>query len=241
MSRQRRLSYEGAIHHVTLRCNNKEFLFDDQSLRLFMCLLSEACQKYKVDLFDYCLMTNHVHLNIQVRADDALSRFMHWQANMFAKRFNAIRGRNGHLWEGRFHSTIVEPGFCVRRCMPYIDLNPVRAGMVQTPADYQWSGHLAIAREDQSLISLCPEYLALADSRAARYRAYCRIIKEEAARKPLSLANVLFLGSQEFTEGMVDRFKLDSKSRPRIWRTHVGDGAWIVEPMKGGSSRCLSP
>ena len=241
MPRARRFTYAQALHHVTMRCNNKEFLFEHSSFVMLMDLLAEACAKFEVPLHDYCLMTNHVHLHFQVPADDVLSDFMHWLENVFAKRFNRLRGRKGHLWEDRFHSTIIEPG-CSLRCMAYIDLNPVRAGMVRTPSEYPWSGHAAIKAQDQTLISLSPDYLSLAANKAARYKAYWREIQAEAARKPFSLANVLFLGSKEFMENQIERFGLGTTTRPRICRLDLGNGLWGAEPTKGGSSsRCQAP
>ena len=77
MSRPRRMTYRGAMHHVTMRCNNKEFLFEEKSFRLFLDLLRETCQMHDVPLYNYCLMTNHVHLLFKVRTGDVLSSFMH--------------------------------------------------------------------------------------------------------------------------------------------------------------------
>ena len=234
MGRPLRLTYQGALHHVTLRCNNKEFLFDEESWRMFMDLLAEACHRFEVRLRDYCLMTNHVHVDFQVPADGVLSNYMHWLANVFAKRFNLRRNRKGHFWENRFHSTIIQPG-CNLKCMAYIDLNPVRAGMVQSPADHRWSGHSAIRAENQMLLRLDPSYLALGNDRTTRYAAYLRVIEAEAAKKPFSLANVLFFGNKEFVEQHVERFGLGSTIRPRVNRIDLGGGIWGVEPIKGGS------
>ena len=89
MGRSPRLTYRGALHHVTMRCNNKEFLFDERSFRLFLDVLSETREKFSSQLYNYCLMTNHIHLLFEVGTDDTLSRFMHRLANVFANRFNA--------------------------------------------------------------------------------------------------------------------------------------------------------
>ena len=238
MPRAKRFTYAGAIHHVTLRCNNKEFLFDDESWRMFMDLLAEARHRFEVPLRDYCLMTNHVHLDFQVPADNLLPPYMKWLANVFAKRFNWRKNRKGHLWEGRFHSTIIQSG-CNLKCMAYIDLNPVRAGMVKSPADHPWSGHKAIREEDQLLLRLDPSYLAMGEDKARRYAAYLRVLEAEAARKPFSLANVLFFGDREFVEQHVERFALGSSTRPRVNRIDLGDGIWGAEPIKGGM--CPTP
>jgi len=99
MGRSRRFSYQGALHHVTMRCNNKEFLFENESKLLFMDQLAKSCSLHDIALFNYCLMTNHLHLRFKVFDDRVLSVFMHHLANVFARRFNILRGRKGHLWE----------------------------------------------------------------------------------------------------------------------------------------------
>ena len=236
MSRPRRMTYRGAMHHVTMRCNNKEFLFEEKSFRLFLDLLRETCQMYDVPLYNYCLMTNHVHLLFKVRTGDVLSSFMHRLANVFAKRFNAIRGRKGHLWEGRFRSTIVEPTSYFLQCMAYIDLNPVRAEMVERPGDYQWCSYLHLAKEDESLITLHRVYLDLGKSRRARRQAYARLLKHEASKPPYSLAETLFVGTADFTRRMLKRFDLVRSSRPRIQRVDLGASIEAIESLPGG--RC---
>ena len=129
MSRSSRFSYPRALHHVTLRCNNREFLFTVPTFELFVRTLQEARGQLPIRLFNYCLMTNHVHLLFQAGTSDAISRAMHWISSTFARRFNKTSGRCGHLWEGRFRSTIIEGESTFLRCMAYLDLNPVRAGV----------------------------------------------------------------------------------------------------------------
>jgi len=229
MSRPRRLTYRNAMHHVTMRCNNKEFLFEEQSLRLFLDVLRESCEKHGVRLFNYCLMTNHVHLLFRVKADDILSTFMHRLANIFAKRFNLIRGRKGHLWEGRFLSTIVEASSYFLRCMAYLDLNPVRAGMAQKPGDYQWCSHRHLANEDESVIDLHRVYLALGKTTKTRYRAYQRMLAEEAARGPYSLAGTLFVGRKKFTQRLQRRFEIQDREQPRVRCVDLDGGIQAIE------------
>lgn len=206
MARPLRLTYPRALHHVTMRCNNKEFLFEEESFRLFLDLLKETCHKFGVPLYSYCLMTNHVHLLFKVKKDDVLSPFMHRLANTFAKRFNAIRRRKGHLWEGRFRSTIVHANSYFLRCMAYIDLNPVRAGIVKEPGDYPWSSYRYLAEEDESFITLHKAYLELGKGPKTRFRKYSRLLEEELAREPYSLADVLVVGSRHFTSQAQERF-----------------------------------
>ena len=119
MSRPPRFSYAHAVHHVTLRCNNREFLFSPASFELFLTVLHEARATFPIHLYNYCLMTNHVHLLFKVGRDDTLSKAMHWLSTSFVRRFNKATERKGHLWEGRFRSTLIEQETAFFRCMAY--------------------------------------------------------------------------------------------------------------------------
>jgi len=236
MARPRRLTYRNALHHVTMRCNNKEFLFDKQSLQLFLDVLWESCKKFRLRFFNYCLMTNHVHLLFRVKADDVLSPFMHRLANVFAKRFNVIRGRKGHLWEARFRSTIVEAESYFLRCMAYIDLNPVRAGMVEKPGDYPWSGYRCLAKEDESFIRLHRAYLELGRGPKSRARKYSQLLEEELAREAYSLANVLVVGSRQFTSVVQKRFGIVDEQRLHVKAVDL-DGSLRAIELRPGRER----
>lgn len=233
MSRPPRFTYARALHHVTLRCNNREFLFNVSSLQLFLDIVQEARRRFPLALYNYCLMTNHVHLIFQVGRDDTLSRAMHWISSSFSRRFNKLAGRHGHLWEGRFRSTIIEGDTFFWRSMAYLDLNPVRAKMVATPLEYRWSGHRALRDENAAALDLHPLYLASGADPDARYRSYMRFLAEESGRPVVSLATKYFVGSQRFVERMKKRFGL------------IQRGAWLKRETltadDGSSTVCVEP
>ena len=212
MPRPPRFSYPRAVHHVTLRCNNREFLFAPASQSLFLEVLQRARAKFPVQLYNYCLMTNHVHLLFKVGHADTLSEVMHWISTSFSRRFNKQAGRHGHLWEGRFRSTIIEQDSYFFRSMAYLDLNPVRAGMVSSPLDYQWSAHQALRDEEESVLDFHTLYLGLGPDRRSRYAAYTKLLAEEAQRRPVSLATTYFVGTAAFVDRMVEKFQLDGPS-----------------------------
>ena len=232
MPRPPRFSYAHALHHVTLRCNNREFLFSDPAFELFEGLLQEAREKFPLSLYNYCLMTNHVHLLFQVGRDDTLSKAMHWLGTSFTRRFNRAAGRNGHVWEGRFRSTIIEAESYFLRCMAYLALNPVRAGMAPDPAAYRWSAHRAVCEEDAAQIDVAPAYLACGADAASRSRYYQALIEEERARPAVSLARVYFAGGPHFVRRMEKRFGL---KRPDALLQHepAGLGVVLVGPRPG--------
>ena len=218
MSRPPRFSYAHALHHVTLRCNNREFLFSPLSFELFLEIVQEARGRFPLSLYNYCLMTNHVHLLLEVGRGDTLSRAMHWISSTFSRRFNRQAGRHGHLWEGRFRSAIIQADCYFLRCMAYIDLNPVRARMSATPAAYLWGGHQALQAEDATVLDLHPFYLAGGADPAARYRSYMSVLDDEAKREPASLATKYFVGTQDFVGRLERRFGL-AEQRDRLVRS----------------------
>jgi putative transposase len=223
MPRPPRFTYAHAVHHVTLRCNNREFLFAEPSLAAFVELLREARASFPLSLYNYCLMTNHVHLLFKVGRDDTLSKAMHWLSTSLVKRFNSQTGRIGHLWGQRFRSTIIEDDAYFFRAMAYVDLNPVRAGMVPSPAAHAWSGHRALRDEDGERLDFHSLYLELGGDAASRYRAYADMVSEEMARPPVPLATKYFVGRPAFVRRMEARFGL-----------RVGRGYLEWQPLGGG-------
>ncbi len=236
MSRRPRYTYAHALHHVTLRCNNREFLFSEPSMELFLDVLQEARGKFPLALYNYCLMTNHVHLLFKVGCGDTLSTAMHWISTRFSQRFNRLRDRHGHLWEGRFRSTIIEEDTYFFRCMTYLDLNPVRAGIAATPLDYPWCGHRALRDEDATNLDFHSLYLDGGADARQRYESYMRLLSEDAGRPPLSLATVHFVGRSGFVGRMMERFGVDG---PGIQvRPDEGlDEVMNAEPAHGGRRR----
>jgi len=208
MPRPPRFTYAHAVHHVTLRCNNKEFLFSVPSFTLFLDVLQKARKKFPLALYNYCLMTNHVHLLIKVGEDDTLSKAMHWISTQFSHRFNRQTNRNGHLWEGRFRSALIEEDSYFFRCMTYIDLNPVRANLAVTPLEYRWSGHRALRDENAAELDFHNLYLDSEKTPAKRYASYMKLLKEDAGRAAIPLATQYFIGRTRFIDRMQERFKI---------------------------------
>jgi putative transposase len=200
---------------------------------LFLSVLHEARGAFPVHLYNYCLMTNHVHLLFKVGCDDTLSKAMHWLNTSFVRRFNKATERKGHLWEGRFRSTLIEQDTAFLRCMAYVDLNPVRAGMVAAIPDYPWNPHAARRAEDPERIALHEVYLELGADPASRYGAYQDILAAEATREPFSLATAYFLGSPRFVSRMERRFAPNAGLR----RNSLAGGLIWVGPLRGGPRR----
>ena len=118
--------------------------------------------------------------------------------------------------------------------MAYIDLNPVRAGMVKGPADYPWSGHHHLAAADDSLVKLHSIYLKSAESPDERYRRYLDFLKMESANAPFSLANALFMGRRSFILKLEKRFGILNSEGHRIRLVDLGKGIFAAELLRGG-------
>jgi len=136
----------GLPYHVVQRGNNRQAcFFDDDDRRLYLELLVSSLQRYDALLHAFVLMTNHVHLLMTPRAEDSISRVMRVAGSCYAQRFNRKYARTGSLWEGRHKASVIEADAYLLCCYRYIEMNPVRAGMVTSPDAYRWSSYRANA------------------------------------------------------------------------------------------------
>ena len=178
MARLPRLTITGYPHHVILRGNNRQEIFRDQAdYERMLDLLFAHSRAFKVDIHAYVLMSNHLHLLLTPQEDLALSKMMQAVGRGYVQAFNKVHGRTGTLWEGRYRSTLIQTDLYLLACMAYIDLNPVRAHMVDLPERYEWSshGHYAGQRVDR-LITPHALYWALGNTPFAREAAYAELV-----------------------------------------------------------------
>jgi putative transposase len=180
MARLPRLSVPGYPHHVVQRGNNRQAIFLDSTDRQQMLeLLETQARQLDVAIHAYVLMDNHFHLLLTPQTVEGLSRMMQAVGRRYVRYFNDRHGRSGTLWEGRYRSTLIDAQAYLLACMCYIDLNPVRAGLVGQARDYAWSSHAHYAglRSDR-LISPHPLYWQLGNTPFAREAAYARLVQE---------------------------------------------------------------
>lgn len=142
MARYRRLDMEGVPQHVVARGNNRSScFFRDMDRYVYLDYLSKAATKCECEIHAYVLMNNHVHLLTTGLERGGVSRMMHRVGTRYARYINKWKGRTGTLFEGRFRSNLVDSTSYLFNCMRYIEANPVRAGMVDHPANYFWSSY----------------------------------------------------------------------------------------------------
>ena len=209
MARLPRLSLPGYTHHVILRGNNRQPVFKDNSDRqILLELLVRHCQNHHVYLHAFVLMDNHLHLLVTPQPDKALSKMMQNLGRDYVRYFNKRHTRTGTLWEGRFRSALIQTERYFLACMVYIDLNPVRAGMVAQALDHPWSSHAHYvgARQDKWLVPHAL-YWALGNTPFAREKAYAELVQagtEEDMKHALtsSVMGGWALGEEAFTRSL---------------------------------------
>lgn len=178
MPRPLRAVFPGAVHHVTLRGNDRQTLFlDETDYQRYLAELIRCNQEHGGRLLAYALMPNHVHL---VFRDDAgtLSKYMQVLSVRYTRWFNERHRRLGHLYQGRFYAKLVNRDEYLLQVSRYVHLNPVRAHLVERPEDYWWSSYRAyigVVRHDPSLLDpqLVWEMLTgNAEERPSAYRQF---------------------------------------------------------------------
>jgi len=175
MARLPRLWLPDLPQHLIIRGNNRQAIFRSDGDRVFFhrCLV-EVSRQHGVRVHAYVLMGNHVHLLATGRAARSISGMIQAAGRRYVSYFNYLYKRTGTLWEGRYRSSVVETDRYLLTCQQYIELNPVRAGMVSDPLGFFWSSHRCLAQgkaDDMVTPHALYEGLATADpERRHRYR-----------------------------------------------------------------------
>jgi putative transposase len=165
--------------------NRQQCFFSESDYRTYLRFLREFCGRFGCSLHAYCLMTNHVHLLLTPQAEDSCARAMKNVGQRYVQTVNKRLERTGTLWEGRFKSCVVPSEAYVLACYRYIELNPVRARMVDSPGSYRWSSYRVNAEGDaDGLVSPHPSYDALGLDGGQRLSAY-RALFESAPSAPI--------------------------------------------------------
>lgn len=178
MPRQARLIIPGVTVHIVQRGNNRDACFRESSdYFVYLMHLRQLSGDLDCAVHAYCLMTNHVHLLVTPGTATACARLMRNLGQRYVQYFNRHHQRSGTLWEGRFRSCVAESARYVLACHRYIELNPVRAGMVGSAGEYRWSSYLGnIGEKDDPLLTPHAEYHALGKDATACRNAYRRLL-----------------------------------------------------------------
>ena len=180
MARPRRIHSEGGIYHAMTRGDGGRRLFADEAdYAAFMELLARAKQRFRFDMYAYCLMPTHLHLLLRVSAI-SVSVIMHWLQLMYAKKFNRIRERWGHVFQDRFKAPRCRSDRQLLTLLRYIHRNPVRGGLVESAGRWPWSGHQGLvgARMVPLLDKDFPLSMFSSDEKEAM-RLYDELVRKE--------------------------------------------------------------
>jgi len=144
MARTSRLLLDNVCYHVITRGNQRQRIFlEEIDFLRYLEALRKYKKKFKIRIYGYCLMFNHVHLVFDPKLPYALAKAMQGINQSYARYFNHKYKKSGYLWQGRFKSMIINKDQYLMDCINYIELNPIRANMVQSPLDYSWSSYIS--------------------------------------------------------------------------------------------------
>lgn len=244
MARLPRVVLPGMPLHLVQRGNNRCDIFrDDRDRRFFLACLQEGCEQHGCDIHAYVLMTNHVHVLLTPATEEGPARLMQVVGTRYVQYFNSRHQRIGTLWQGRYKAAVVdtEPYFLV--CSRYIELNPVRAGMVSDPGDHPWSSYACngLARSD-SLIREHSVFESLGRTRRERCDAYAQMFADEIGPDTLDLIRTSTnkgwaLGDERFRKSVEKVTRRQAAPRPRGKPTKRVDRVDSVRPHLHGACR----
>ena len=211
MARPLRISYPGAFYHITARGNEKKDIYkNDRDRKKFLEYLESATERYGARIHAYCLMSNHYHLLLET-PDGNLSEIMRHINGAYTTYYNVKRGRSGHLLQGRYRAVLVEADEYAEELSHYIHLNPVKAGLVEKPEDYNWSSCKDYFGMRPSVGWLHQDFILSffgekEKTARKRYREFCEKSPGQQIKNPLE--NVIcstFLGSQAFIDAIKEQ------------------------------------
>jgi putative transposase len=212
MARQARLFIPGCANHVIQRGHNRAPVFRLRGdYETYLDCLTDASCKHGVQIHAYVLMTNHVHLLLTAKDSSSLALMMQSLGRQYVGYFNKRYERSGTLWEGRFRSTVVAEESYFMRVMRYIELNPVRAGIVTLPSEYPWSSYqYHVGTSLSEIVSDHSLYWRLGNTPFERQSAYRGLVDELTSAEELrSITDATIkgwqLGAEQAADGHANR------------------------------------
>lgn len=222
MARLPRFVLPGYPQHVIQRGNNRQqILLDEPDYWFLWEKLQAAADKFSCDVHAYVLMPNHFHLLLTPWQEDGIGKLMQYVGRYYVQYFNKRYERTGTLWEGRYRATLLDPKAYLIACSRYVELNPVRAGFIASPADYGWSSYACNATEEKDgLVTPHAQYRKLGRSLAARREAYRKLFEEPMDEALLTRIRdatnkAWVLGDKAFCSSVEDLLNRRATPRPR--------------------------
>lgn len=203
MGRPSRIQYPGACYHIILQGNNRQDVFlTNQDRRWFLNVLKAYKERFELNVYAYCLLSNSVHLLIETKQAN-LSRAMQGLGTVYTKYFNRQHETSGHVFQGRYKAYLVDKASYLLAVSRHIHLEPARAGVKEKPWRYPWSSCVAYVEwgEQDSLVDAAPVLRVLAKNRLKQSVLYLRYLKDklkDPESHELPLVRGLFVGTPDF-------------------------------------------
>ena len=225
MSRPLRLEFEGALYHITARGDRREPIFEDDADRhILIHILGQGMDRFEASVFAYCLMNNHYHFVLQTRRAN-LSRLMRHINGVYTQAYNRRHCKSGHVFQGRFKAILVDRDAYFLEVCRYVDLNPVRAGLVLLPQRWAWSSYRAHIGESDVPVWLDSGTLHRQIAPHAPQRdgptKYAQFVAEGSNAKLWddALTAQIYLGGPSFVQQMQHKIGSPTqKETPRVQR-----------------------
>jgi len=220
MPRTARIAPEEHIYHILTRGNNRQDVFKDENdYKKYMEILQRYKERYKFRLYHYALMKNHIHLVLETaERGGQLSDVMKGINLSYAQYYKNKYRHIGHFWQDRYKSILISKDDYLLACGSYVELNPVRAKIVEDPKDYKWSSFNAYAYGKKDFVDKHPIYKALSKDegeRRKKYREFVKgMIKEKNAMKGEMNRRVVY-GSEDFEREVAKEYKIEAVVKPK--------------------------
>lgn len=233
MARPYRLQAAETLYHVIVRGNERKAVFkNDNDYRKYLIYLEKSREKYQCHIYAYVLMGNHVHLLLETLQPN-ISQIMHYISSSYTTYFNKKYRRNGHLFQGRYKSIVVDKDSYLLELTRYIHLNPVRANMVRKAEEYEWSSYRAyIGKKKDAVVSLEElKYYHLFSSR--EYRNFVEGVSANEVKLKTDMYAGFILGQKKFIKGVLKELKHQVGSKDVSFAARVNDRYALDGIIKG--------
>jgi putative transposase len=225
MARMKRFTVENGIYHICSRGHNKQTIFrDDYDYSKYLNVLLDNKFEHNLKIYHYTIMPNHTHLIIESPTGIVLGKAMRNLNQKYAQYFRKKYGGVGYVWQDRFKSFLIQNGIYLLQCGRYIEVNPVKAGIVNKPEDYLWSSYKKYAiNEENQIVDYNPEFIGLSENSELRIKKYADFVLDgiKDKRNLERYYNLGAYGDMEFINTLKSKgLKQVSwdKGRPSQWK-----------------------
>jgi putative transposase len=245
MARANRHHLPGYVWHITHRCHKREFLLKfDKDKQRWIHWLFEAKKRFGLKILNYTVTSNHIHLLVYDGKENIIPKSIQLIAGRTAREYNLRKNRKGAFWEDRYHATAIKAGNHLIRCLAYIDLNMVRAGVVRHPCEWLFGGYNEIQKPKQrySLINRTKLTALLGIKDHHQLSDYHRnwveeVLKSASNRRDEKWTQSIAVGDKEFTEQTKARLGAKAMSR----KSFEDDKDYVLKESQNSYNRVFSP